>query len=94
MQAAATARPDALSRGVAVGVLGAVVAGVFQASSGNHTAVPLAREQTAPALRDASVDAFRASMLIVTGLAVAGAAVGATAVSDRGVGSDAAEASG
>lgn len=78
---------------VAVAVLGAVVAGVFQASSRNDTAVPLATQQTAPALRDASVDAFRASMLIVAGLAVAGAAVGATAISDRDVQVDAADAS-
>jgi hypothetical protein len=60
----------------------------FQASS-----EVWADQSTAPALRDASTDAFRVSMLTVAGLVVAGAAVGATAIADREVRSDAADAS-
>ena len=46
-------------------------------------AVPLGADQRGPKLRDASIDAFRAGMLIAAGLAFAGAAVGGVGISNR-----------
>jgi hypothetical protein len=64
-----------------VAVLGFVVLLVFKASGGHH-GVPLARGQTDPELRAASVDAFRAAMLVAAGLAFGGAVIGALGISD------------
>jgi EmrB/QacA subfamily drug resistance transporter len=64
---------------LAIAVIGVVVQLVF----GHGEAVPLEADQTDPVLRAASVDAFRASMLVAAGLAFAGAAVGALWVSNE-----------
>jgi EmrB/QacA subfamily drug resistance transporter len=66
---------------LAVAALGFVVLLVFKANGGSH-GVPIARQQTEPALRSASVDAFRVAMLIASGLAFAGAAVAALGISN------------
>jgi MFS family permease len=63
---------------LAIAVIGLVVTVVF----GHDDAVALATGQTDPELRSASVDAFRAGMLVAAGLAFAGAAVGALWVSN------------
>jgi EmrB/QacA subfamily drug resistance transporter len=67
---------------LAVAVVGLVIALVFEGQVGETDAVPLETEQTDPELRDASIDAFRAGMLLVAGLAFAGAAVGALGISN------------
>jgi EmrB/QacA subfamily drug resistance transporter len=67
---------------LAVAVVGLVIALVFEGQVGETDAVPLETEQTDPELRDASIDAFRAGMLLVAGLAFAGAAVGAIGISN------------
>jgi EmrB/QacA subfamily drug resistance transporter len=77
---------------LAVAVVGLVVAVVFERSAGETGAVPLATDQTDPELRDASIDAFRAGMLVVAGLAFAGAAVGAFGISNEQADRDAARA--
>jgi EmrB/QacA subfamily drug resistance transporter len=66
---------------LAVAALGFVVLLVFKANGGTH-GVPIARGQTQPALRSASVDAFRVAMLVTTGLALCGAAVAALGISN------------
>lgn len=66
---------------LAVAALGFVVLLVFKANGGNH-GVPIARHQTDPDLRSASVEAFRVAMLIASGLAFAGAAVAALGISN------------
>jgi EmrB/QacA subfamily drug resistance transporter len=63
---------------LAIAVIGLVVTVVF----GHDEAVALASDQTDPELRAASIDAFRAGMLIAGGLALAGAAVGAIWISN------------
>jgi EmrB/QacA subfamily drug resistance transporter len=68
---------------VAVAVIGLVISLVFHARVDAPDAVPLARGQTAPELRDASVAGFRAGMLVAAALAFAGAAVGAVGISNR-----------
>jgi EmrB/QacA subfamily drug resistance transporter len=68
---------------MAVAVIGLVIALVFDSRTDVDGAVPLAKDQTAPELRDASVDAFRAGMLVAAALAFAGAAVGAGGISNR-----------
>jgi EmrB/QacA subfamily drug resistance transporter len=68
---------------IAVAVIGLAVALVFAAQTGVEGAVPLALEQTDPALRAASVDGFRAGMLIAAALAFAGAAVAGIGISNR-----------
>jgi EmrB/QacA subfamily drug resistance transporter len=68
---------------LAVAVVGLVIAVVFERSAGETSAVPLAKDQADPELRDASIDAFRAGMLLVAGLAFAGAAVGAVGISNE-----------
>jgi EmrB/QacA subfamily drug resistance transporter len=68
---------------VAVAVIGLVIALVFDAQTDAEGAVPLARDQAAPELRAASVDGFRAGMVVAASLALAGAAVGAFGISNR-----------
>ncbi|HSK16543.1 MAG TPA: MFS transporter [Gaiellaceae bacterium] len=68
---------------VAVAVIGLVISLVFDARVDAPDAVPLARGQTEPELRDASVAGFRAGMLVAAALAFAGAAVGAAGISNR-----------
>jgi EmrB/QacA subfamily drug resistance transporter len=68
---------------MAVAVIGLVIALVFDSRTDVDGAVPLAKDQALPGLRDASVDAFRAGMLVAAGLAFAGAAVGAGGISNR-----------
>jgi MFS family permease len=71
---------------LAVAVIGLAVSLVFAGRVGEGNGVPLAADQTDPALRDASVAAFRVAMLIVAGLALAGAVVGWTRISNQEVG--------
>jgi len=68
---------------VSIAVIGLVVALVYdsQVDSG----VPLAKEQAGEALRAASVDGFRAGMLVAAGLAFAAALVGVLGISNREV---------
>jgi EmrB/QacA subfamily drug resistance transporter len=68
---------------VAVAVIGLVITLVFEARTDAPDAVPLARDQAAPELRDASVAGFRAGMAVAAALAFAGAAVGAFGISNR-----------
>jgi hypothetical protein len=68
---------------LAVAVVGLVIAVVFERTADETGAVPLAKDQAEPELREASIDAFRAGMLVVAGLAFAGAAVGAFGISNR-----------
>lgn len=68
---------------VAVAVIGLVISLVFDAQVDAPGAVPLAKDQVDPELRDASADGFRAGMLVAAGLAFAGAAVGALWISNR-----------
>lgn len=68
---------------IAVAVIGLVISLVFEARTDAPDAVPIARDQTAPELREASVDGFRAGMLLAAALAFAGAAVGAAGISNR-----------
>jgi EmrB/QacA subfamily drug resistance transporter len=77
---------------LAVAVVGLVIALVFEGDVGETDAVPLATDQTESELRDASVDAFRAGMLLVAGLAFAGAAVGAFGISNAQAEADGATA--
>jgi EmrB/QacA subfamily drug resistance transporter len=67
---------------LAVAVVGLVIAVAFEQSAGETTAVPLAKGQAEPELRDASTDAFRAGMVVVAALAFAGAAAGALGISN------------
>lgn len=67
---------------LAVAAIGFVVLLVFHANGGTREAAPLAQGQHDPQLRSASVDAFRAAMLVAAGLAFAGAAVGAAGISN------------
>ena len=68
---------------MAVAVIGLVIGLVFDANTDAPDAVPLAVDQTAPELRLASVDGFRAGMAVAAALAFAGAAVGAFGISNR-----------
>jgi EmrB/QacA subfamily drug resistance transporter len=68
---------------VAVAVLGVVVALVFEASGGSADAVPLAVGQSDPELRSASIDAFRAAIVVAASLAFAGAATAVLGISNR-----------
>jgi EmrB/QacA subfamily drug resistance transporter len=70
---------------VATAVVGIVVSAVFTANAGETSAVPFAVDQTDPELRDASVDAFRAAMLVSAGLMVAGALISAFGLPRREV---------
>ena len=60
---------------LAVAIVGLVVTVVFESNGGSSADVPLAKDQARTALRDASLDAFRAGMAVVAALAFAGAAV-------------------
>jgi EmrB/QacA subfamily drug resistance transporter len=78
----------------AVAVIGLVVTIVFTGQVSDPDAVPLARGQSDPELRESSIDAFRAGMLVAAGLALAGAAVAALGISNseaRGAGRPASE---
>jgi len=68
---------------MAVAVIGLVITLVFEANTDVQAAVPLAMDQTAPQLRQASIDGFRAGMAVAAALAFAGAAVGAFGISNR-----------
>jgi EmrB/QacA subfamily drug resistance transporter len=68
---------------IAVAVIGLVIALVFDARTDQSGAVPLAKDQEAPELRDASVAGFRAGMALAAGLTFAGAAVAAAGISNR-----------
>ena len=68
---------------LAVALIGLVISLVFNAKVAQEDAVPLEKNQRGAELRDASRDAFRAGILVVAGLAFAGAAVGAVGISDR-----------
>ena len=68
---------------VAVAVIGLVISLVFDAGTDASGAVPLAKNQTAPELREASIDGFRAGMMLAAALTFAGAAVGAIGISNR-----------
>jgi EmrB/QacA subfamily drug resistance transporter len=68
---------------LAVALIGLVISVVFHSRVDADNAVPLAKDQRGAELRDASRDGFRAGMLVVAGLAFAGAAVGAAGVSNR-----------
>jgi hypothetical protein len=65
---------------LAVAVIGLVIQLVFTAQGGPDSSVPLAADQMDPAVRSASIDAFRAGMGIAAGLALAGAIVGAVGI--------------
>jgi hypothetical protein len=67
---------------VAVAVIGLIIGLVFDARTDAPSAVPLAKNQTAPELREASVDGFRAGMMLAAALTFAGAAVGAVGISN------------
>lgn len=68
---------------MAVAVIGLVISLVFHAQVEGEGAVPLARDQEAPILREASIDGFRAGMLLAAGLAFLGAGVAAAGISNR-----------
>jgi EmrB/QacA subfamily drug resistance transporter len=67
---------------LAVALIGLVVAVVFDASGGRPDATPLS-PATADAARDASIDAFRAGMVVAAAFALAGGAVAATRIRNR-----------
>ena len=66
---------------LSVALVGLVAALVFEAAGGAGT--PFAPDETNAATREASVDAFRAGMLIVAALAFVGAVVAAVGISNR-----------
>ena len=68
---------------IAVALIGLVISLVFEGRTDVADAVPLAKDQTVPELRDASVAGFRAGMVVAAALAFAGAAVGAVGISNR-----------
>ena len=68
---------------LAVAVAGLVITLVFESSGGSSSAVPIAKDQTDEVLRAASIDAFRAGMLVVALLAFAGGAVALVGISNR-----------
>jgi EmrB/QacA subfamily drug resistance transporter len=68
---------------IAVAVIGLVISLVFDARTDVEGAVPLAKGQAAPELRDASVAGFRTGMLVAAALALGAAAVAAVGISDR-----------
>jgi EmrB/QacA subfamily drug resistance transporter len=67
---------------ISVAVVGLVAALVFESQGGPAGTAPFALDQP-PGAHDASVDAFRAGMLIVAGLAFAGAAIAALGISNE-----------
>jgi hypothetical protein len=77
---------------VAISLIGLVITLVFEARTDDADAVPLAKDQVSLELRDASVSAFRAGMVLAAAFAFAGAAVGAVGISNRAVRSEPPEA--
>ncbi len=67
---------------LAVAIIGLVISIVFDAAAGVTSAVPLAADQVDPALRSASIDAFRAGMLVAAACAFGGALLGALRISN------------
>jgi EmrB/QacA subfamily drug resistance transporter len=67
---------------LAVALIGLVVTLVFERSGAGSDATPLDAGQVDPALRSASIDAFRAGMIGVSAFALAGAAVAALRISN------------
>jgi MFS family permease len=65
---------------LAIATIGVVVSLVFQGQVDVSDAVPLAADQRGAVLREASVDAFRAAMIVAAGLAFAAAAVAAATI--------------
>jgi predicted MFS family arabinose efflux permease len=68
---------------IAVAVIGLVISLVFHAQVTPDDAVPLEKDQRGAEVRDASIDGFRAGMLVAAGLAFLGAAIAAVGISDR-----------
>jgi EmrB/QacA subfamily drug resistance transporter len=68
---------------IAVALIGLVISLVFHGRVEAEGAVPLATDQEATALRDASRDGFRAGMVLAAALAFAGAAVAAAGITNR-----------
>jgi hypothetical protein len=68
---------------VAIALIGLVITLVFESRTNDADAVPLARDPGSQELYDASVDAFRAGMLLAAALTFAGAAVGGIGISNR-----------
>jgi EmrB/QacA subfamily drug resistance transporter len=60
---------------LAVALMGFVIARVFEGAVDAATAVPFARGQDDPGLRDGSIDAWRAAILVAAALSFAAAAV-------------------
>jgi EmrB/QacA subfamily drug resistance transporter len=79
---------------IAVALIGLVVSLVFHSQVEAPDAAPLGAAQADAALRAASVDGFRAGMVLAAALAFAGAAVGGLGLSDREARGEAAEVSG
>lgn len=67
---------------LAVALIGLVVSLVFRARGGDAAGEPLTKGLDGAAL-EASIDGYRAGMVVVVALALAGAAVGAVAISNR-----------
>jgi len=67
---------------LAIAAIGLVITLVFEAGGGTEEAIALARGQRDPELRAASIDAFRAGMVVVALLAFAGAVVAALGISN------------
>ena len=68
---------------IAIALIGLVITLVFESRTDVADAVPLARDPGTQELYDASVDAFRAGMLLAAALTFAGAAVGGIGISNR-----------
>ena len=68
---------------LAIAAIGVVVSLVFKGQIDVEDAVPLARDQEGAELRSASIDAFRAAMVIAAALAFTAAVVGALGISNR-----------
>ncbi len=70
---------------IAVAVIGLVISLIFHSRVDAPGAVPLAKSEKVPAFHDASVDGFRAGMILAAALALAGAAVAGVGISNRPV---------
>ncbi|MEO8290265.1 MAG: MFS transporter [Gaiellaceae bacterium] len=68
---------------IAVAVIGVVISLVFHSRVEAEGADPLATGQVGEALRNASIDGFRAGMILAAALAFAGAAVAAIGITNR-----------
>src|SRR5262249_46804786 len=67
---------------LAVGLIGILIGAVFSSHAPHSTLHPLAETPTSAVTRSASVDAFRAGMLLCAAFALGGALVGALRISD------------